>query len=170
VSVPLATELRLCKSRRPLKKARSHAQIEPPASSGWMALLVRVSLGVVALVCVLAQLASAAHFVLVGHGVCSEHGELVHEGEGSAHSFDSARERGAKPADAHTALVTEVVGDHDHCTLLCERRERLALPPQNFCDAPLPHDEATATLTGTTSAGVPAVPLLLVAPKGSPPA
>jgi hypothetical protein len=84
----------------------------------------------VATFCLLAQLTSLAHFLLVLHAVCPEHGEVVHAERMSG----AGRPSSAALADADGGVQT-VRGrddpgpgrDHDHGSILSDRREKATL-------------------------------------------
>jgi hypothetical protein len=115
-----------------------------------------------------AQLLTLGHLLIVRHTVCPEHGEALHS---SAHSetqalppthedatSDAALDSGAAPAD-HA---------HDHCLAQANTRERFALLPA-LDSMPVPLLLA-ATLPSLSAVGVaPAMAVLLLAPKNSPP-
>jgi len=111
-----------------------------------------------ALLCLLGQLWTVVHLSVVQHVTC-EHGELIElsPGTGTQASDESisAQAFGAEPSDCH-----------DHCLLNASRR-----------DGPLV-SRATALVTrlvlalpdlATRAAPLPSIPLILAAPKASPP-
>lgn len=119
--------------------------------------------------CLLAYLGSAAHFVLVQHRTCLEHGELVHEdGTGSSESpgrshesFEDARiaATGELPAAAH--------GAEAHCAHALLRRD--VLPPvQEWPTLRVPVPEGPEAVAVVESVEPP-VAWLRLAPKASPP-
>ncbi|HJX66743.1 MAG TPA: hypothetical protein VJ860_22650 [Polyangia bacterium] len=115
-----------------------------------------------------AQLLSLGHLLIVRHTICPEHGEAIHSGARSetqalppTHeraTSDPALDVGAAPAE-HA---------HDHCLAQANTRERFALLPSADLTtgplllAPLRPSLAAVALT-------PAVSVLLLAPKNSPP-
>lgn len=119
--------------------------------------------------CLLAYLGSAAHFVLVQHRTCLEHGELVHEdGVGQAETLAKARvsfedERftasDESPASAH--------GVDAHCAHAFLRR---AMPPPSEVVPTLqvPALEGPRVVAERESVEPP-VAWLRLAPKASPP-
>ena len=126
----------------------------------WALLLAIVVLG--------SQLAALAHVAAVRHQQCAEHSEWLEvEGAPALASDDSAELRyhsvGASdgPATAH---------GHDHCPFAPVGRDRSALRVTSyhssivFLSAPLP----VAAIDRVVAAR--GIPLLLLAPKGSPPA
>ena len=129
----------------------------------------RLLLSLVGVACLLAQLASAAHFALIGHRVCAEHGALVHSDHSHSAAEIAALEGRSQLAAALTALVESELHGHEHCGVFGERRERLAVRAREawlpaFASAPL-----VTSLDWRAAPGNP-VPLLFRAPKGSPPA
>jgi hypothetical protein len=154
-----------------LNRARLNGTLRPEGISGVVARLLslRLLLGIIAISCLAAQLASAAHFVIVEHHACAEHGELVHEGEASHRSARSVVELGAKGPRVQAALADDVLHGHEHCIGFSDRRENLAVHPQSVANAQRPYGGAVATLSAGTLDDPPAIPLLLLAPKASPP-
>jgi hypothetical protein len=147
--------LRLAHARRALRPGRRGAC--PRAARSWQALLLALGL-------LLAQGSALLHLALVPHATC-EHGELV-EGVRPAKraridAVDGCPERPQIERAHHDG------GGHDHCDALALRHR---LP-----DVLAPVAEATLLFIApieACSAGVEArpVPLLSLAPKGSPPA
>lgn len=129
-----------------------------------------------------AQLGSAAHFLAVRHGVCPEHGELVHlePGEGATHvsaveAALGARAIAAADADAGPGLdragARAKVEADEHCpTAAAPRREEHALAAVAAGVAPPPHRAVVRTSRGQVEAGARSLELLRLAPKSSPPA
>jgi hypothetical protein len=154
-----------------LNRARLDATTRPEGISGVVARLLslRLLLGIIAISCLAAQLASAAHFVLVEHHACPEHGELVHGGEASHGTTRSLPELGTKGARFQAALAEDALHGHGHCIGFSDRRECLAVHPQAVANAPRPGGGLLTTLSASTLDGPPAIPLLLLAPKASPP-
>jgi hypothetical protein len=119
--------------------------------------------------CLLAYLGSAAHFVLVQHRTCLEHGELMHE-EGavpsgalarSHESFEDSRVAASEggPAVSH--------GVEAHCAQALVRRD--VLPPVEELPTArsLVPEQPEAVAVG--EAVEPPVAWLRLAPKASPP-
>jgi hypothetical protein len=127
-----------------------------------------------AVVCLLGQATAFAHLALVRHATCPEHG----------------RRPGARPRDARAAvaqapeaLTGSLPGrrvsapppgqgddhDEDHCLMAAFRRGSLAAPDREAGQAlPAPADPVLLPAQARTSRPGP-VPLLLLAPKSSPP-
>ncbi|MGZ3461677.1 MAG: hypothetical protein ACXU86_24565, partial [Archangium sp.] len=121
------------------------------------------------LLCVLSYLGSAAHFVLVQHSTCLEHGELVHE-EGVEQGDAPARMRPSF-ADKRIARTDAKVfvqhGEDAHCAYVFLRRVvqppvRVVLPSE----APVLEGRVLET---DSVAVEPPVAWLHLAPKSSPP-
>jgi hypothetical protein len=109
--------------------------------------------------CLAAQAVGLLHVLVVRHATCPSHGELVH---GAAVSAPRAAD------DTVQAPVTAEAAD-DHCLVVANRRRDLtALFPVL---ASLPAPEMQPPALPPAAAGEPrALPLLIVAPKTSPPA
>jgi hypothetical protein len=115
-----------------------------------------------------AQLFTLGHLLIVRHTICREHGEAVHSGSpGETPALRPGHEGatgdralgGGAPAPEHA---------HDHCLAQANTRERFALLPAAdllpgplLLAAPLPSLAAVAV--------APAVAVLRLAPKNSPP-
>jgi hypothetical protein len=111
----------------------------------------------------LAQLVGFAHLAYVSHVTCAEHGELI---EVRSSSGGMAAIAGA-PAVRQSAAAEEGHG-HDHCIIALARRDRAftessALP---FGAVPL---QAPLALPLVERIEPPAVAVILIAPKNSPP-
>ncbi len=97
---------------------------------------LRVLATLVAVLVTLSSLSQTAHFLLVPHALCAEHGELLELGEGSAHLSASvsapAKTDGAAHADA--APSTD---EHEHCQVLARgQREQAQAAPQRLLVVP----------------------------------
>ncbi|WP_257458519.1 hypothetical protein [Archangium lipolyticum] len=121
------------------------------------------------LLCVLAYLGSVAHFVLVQHATCLEHGELLHEGgveQGDAPvqvvrvSFEDERITGS---DAQAS----VHGADAHCAHVFLRR--VAPPPAGVMLSPEEPVLSGPVFVADSEAVEPPVEWLHLAPKSSPP-
>jgi hypothetical protein len=120
------------------------------------------------LLSLLLRASETAHFLLVQHSICQEHGELLHVDDADHH----AHEAGAAPDLVPTlrdASAEHRGHEHDHCTWFSEHRE--ALVADRACVAPaeplLPARMPTWTYETSRLC---TIPLLLLALKGSPPA
>jgi hypothetical protein len=146
----------------PSSPRRRAAPLLPRASRGWFALLL-----------VAAFLASTtterAHRAAVLHGVCGEHGELVHVATSPAALAALVCVRPCGD-EAPTAQPSERSGAvHEHCRLGPLQREPAFQAPQ---EPGLARSAPPATLgVAPPSIDPPrSEPLLLLAPKQSPPA
>jgi hypothetical protein len=111
---------------------------------------------------VAAQLVGFAHLSAERHEVCDEHGELVHA-DGHA-VVDPA------PTPGSPALAPQVAGEHhEHCGLLPFVRET-ARPHVAVADVVGPASRAVRGLVPHIGGVERSIPLLLQAPKQSPPA
>ena len=124
---------------------------------------MRAGIGVLVSLLVLLQLGGAAHFLLVQHETCPEHGELVHgrhnhqPGLSASSSTSGVRESAASPGES----------EHSHCLVSLHQRTRaLSAPVQEFLFLVMSEVEPAL---GDLEAPPPSVPVLSVAPKGSPP-
>ncbi|HZS40257.1 MAG TPA: hypothetical protein VFF06_25675 [Polyangia bacterium] len=118
------------------------------------------------MVAVLAQLGSVFHLAAVKHVECAEHGELVEV------ASDFAPARAVTAADSRTASIRgeyALAHGHDHCPLAACRRERVRSEARTTLLAPS-LQEQSAVLTAGRSAPAPAIAILDLAPKNSPPA
>ncbi len=144
-----------------------------PTSHSQRSAFVRALVLLVAALCAVVQLAGAAHFLVVRHTVCPEHGELVHEGAG--HASAAGRAPLAR-ADRQLATVDATGGSeedhaHDHCALLSQRVDSLAAARVSYvltASSPAPAIEAPG-FAPRELAPVRRSTLLLYAPKSSPP-
>ena len=121
------------------------------------------------LLCLVAYLGSAAHFVLVQHRTCLEHGEWVHE-EGAAPGKTLAKARVSPEAPEISSSSEPPVAAHgvdDHCAHAFLRR---AVPPATQVTSTLlvPAPEAPRVVAVRDFVRPP-VAWLRLAPKASPP-
>jgi hypothetical protein len=124
----------------------------------------------VALVLTASSLGQIAHFLLVPHAICAEHGELV-ELHGAAVAAADHHEA-SQPSDARRAQVSapDAVESHDHCQLMARGQRELALPLASSWEPtpPAPSPRIAACDSSAVAAlGQPAP--LSAAPKTSPP-
>jgi hypothetical protein len=121
------------------------------------------------LLCVLAYLGSAAHFVLVQHRTCLEHGELVHE-EGIEQGDDAPAQVQPSFADeriARTDAKASVHGADAHCAHAFLRRG-ITPPAGVMLSSEAPALESRVLETDSVAVEPP-VAWLHLAPKSSPP-
>lgn len=118
--------------------------------------------------CALAYLGSAAHFALVQHETCAEHGETIHAGEVHARGPAEVEKSFADARIARTSQVATVShGAEAHCAHTFFRREAPPPPEGGVVSAEL------SAMSGPTLVAdeVLAEPVerLRLAPKSSPP-
>ncbi len=109
-----------------------------------------------------AQLGGAAHFALVQHVRCAEHDELVE-------LPNAAASRAVAPVTPHRSLATDAseAHGHDHCGIVALRCEAgHASAPRAAVLAP---QSSTDHAPPALRAPPPAIALLDLAPKSSPP-
>jgi hypothetical protein len=115
-----------------------------------------------------AQLLTLGHLLIVRHTICPEHGEAIHSGSPSETPALRPTHEGATgdPALGSGAPLAEHA--HDHCLARANPRERFALlPALDLRPGPL---LVAATLPSLSAVAVaPAVAVLFLAPKNSPP-
>jgi hypothetical protein len=115
----------------------------------------------------LALPAQLAHFLLVRHVVCAEHGELVHAGPGAERP---AARVGAERRTPGVALRAAAVGhEHEHCAFASAARDGLAVGRQRAIVAAAALPVAALSSARPLLQG-PRVVLFRLAPKTSPPA
>ncbi|MBI2895357.1 MAG: hypothetical protein HYY06_17515 [Deltaproteobacteria bacterium] len=116
--------------------------------------------------CLIAQIGSAVHLVMVRHRICPEHGEVV----------DAVRQHGlthgpewTPSASLRSPAAPRGPHEHDHCLFALERREQLCAgggPVFARIAAPVRAAPPPAALALAPRA----IALYVVAPKSSPPA
>lgn len=118
--------------------------------------------------CLVLQLSSVAHFLIVRHEACAEHGEIAHVG-----TVDLPRLAGQSLRSEVLAKVVEVRGGHsggghEHCPLVSDRAGQTVLVPnsvQNIAELRLSGSGRPHTTAVCLSPNA----LQLLAPKTSPP-
>ena len=125
----------------------------------------RFAAGLIAALSLVAQLGSVAHLAVVQHVTCLEHGEQI----------DVARESGAQAiADAkpvteqRVAAASEPGHGHDHCPVAAFRRQRAFTETHARVLPPATADPRVFVLAAHVTPA-PAIALLSLAPKSSPP-
>jgi len=144
----------------PVRVRRRASSLLPRVSRGWLTLLLAATF-------LVSTATERAHQAEVLHAVCGEHGELIHVTASPAVLADLAC---PSPCDEEpTAQRQERGGEaHDHCRLGPLQREQDPPPPAA-------HDLACAAPPATLGVAPPSIdppraePLLLLAPKQSPP-
>lgn len=121
-----------------------------------------------AMLALVAQTGGVLHLVLVQHVTCPEHGEWVH-----APSAGALAAAVSTPTPGHdTPAVEKSTADekhvHDHCSATCTRRDDVVSQrPGVTLQAFLQLTQAPLHLQAAVA---PAIALLRLAPKASPPA
>lgn len=120
------------------------------------------------LVCALAYLGSAAHFVLVQHRTCLEHGEMMHEGEvEQGEASGQVRASFADKRLARAEAPASVHGSDAHCAQAFLRRVTPSpVGVMLSLEAPV---QSEPVLEAVSEAVEPQVDCLHLAPKSSPP-
>lgn len=122
----------------------------------------------VALLLTASNLGQAAHFLLVPHAVCAEHGELLELTEQSGHRAE-AREHAADGSRETRAAQPEALLDHDHCQVLIRGQREQSLPqPGSVALLPAAEAEKLAIFSASSALRRP-LSTLALAPKTSPP-
>lgn len=130
------------------------------------ALVVRALSLLLTLLLLASSLGQVAHFVLVPHAICSEHGELLELS--AAPSAEADRDVQSDDGDAGLTRP-EGAGSHDHCQLwLRAPREQLVPPCPALSLPPAAVSERVAPERADVDLLAARAPLLL-APKTSPP-
>jgi hypothetical protein len=132
----------------------------------WVRLLVLVTVAFT----FASQSSSFAHFLLVEHAVCPEHGDWIHADELAAHtanSSEAAQHEGT--STGWTTLPLEDSHEHEHCAVSSERRHQLVVQANSAVLSPPPRFVQAAVGPPRTRVVRP-VPLFRLAPKNSPPA
>jgi hypothetical protein len=142
-------------ARAPRARRRRHATRAPLRA---LATLVAVLVG-------LSSFGQFAHFLLVPHAICAEHGELLELNEQDEHAVSHVNASAEGSEHAATALVEE----HDHCQVLARgQREQAEPTPATFALSTCADSAEELAIVGG-AAVVSLVPALSLAPKTSPP-
>jgi hypothetical protein len=115
-----------------------------------------------------AQLLALGHLLVVRHTICPEHGEAIHsESPSDAQTLGSSHEGAAADSTLGAGAPTAEHA-HGHCLALANTRERFVpLPAPDVMPGPLLVAATLPSLAIVDAA--PAVAVLLLAPKNSPP-
>ena len=117
-------------------------------------------------VCVFAQLSSAAHMAFVQHEYCAQHGLWSHS---ETHGHDSSHEEVGNEVEPFAIVHERSAFDHEHehCHVLVERRDEWMKGSIDRCGvAPVLGDISVERVT-TRSLDLSTA--YLIAPKASPP-
>jgi hypothetical protein len=116
-----------------------------------------------------ATIGASLHFAVVQHAVCAEHGETVHvDSEAMADALEEAR-HGHRHAGIDDGLPGGADGSHEHCAAIMVTREDIVISDVSGASItldvlPAPRLEVRTDVTSPRGP-----PLLLLAPKTSPP-
>jgi hypothetical protein len=146
------------------------AMAEPTRQRGRKATssLLRLLAALVALLLTASALGQAAHFLLVPHAICAEHGELLELSEGEGH-VAGEHETGAENARDTHASAPEAVATHEHCEVLARGQREQALPGTPVAALLPAVPPARVVSFSEQLAPAPSVSCLALAPKTSPP-
>jgi hypothetical protein len=129
--------------------------------------LQRVLAALVALLLSASALGQAAHFLLVPHALCAEHGELLELSERGSHGAAAHEQAAGSVKEAH-ASPPDAVAAHDHCDVLARGQREQGLPKAAAALQPAAPFER-ATFFAAQRVFSPGLPALALAPKTSPP-
>ena len=132
--------------------------------------MVRIARSLLALLCIAGHVGAVAHYAIVRHEVCPEHGELV-DAHGGPDDHRPATDAHGSSSDVPLIAASadgDAHGDHDHCALACERRDH-ALIGANVVVALAPPADVGPPLSVTLLSHR-SISILQLAPKASPPA
>jgi hypothetical protein len=129
---------------------------------------LRLLAAFVALLLTASALGQAAHFLLVPHTICAEHGELLDLADQASHTA-AAQPQAVESARETRAAQPEAAFEHDHCQVLARGQREQALPkPAAVAVLPPAAVESSVALeVDRTLVG--SLPTLQLAPKTSPP-
>jgi hypothetical protein len=128
----------------------------------------RASLRATSTLLLAAQLLTLGHLLIVRHTICPEHGEAIHSGSPSETQALRPSHEGATNAPALDGGAAPAEHAHDHCLAQANTRERFALVPVlDVAPGPLLLVAPRPSLAAV--AVMPALAVLRLAPKNSPP-
>jgi hypothetical protein len=115
-----------------------------------------------------AQFLTLGHLLIVRHTICPEHGEAIHSNALNQAPAMRPTHEGAAANPALGGGAPPAEHAHDHCLARANTRERFALLPAPD-SAPGPLLAATTLPLLAAVGAAPAVAVLRLAPKNSPP-
>ncbi len=130
--------------------------------------VVRVVAACLALLLAASSLGQIAHFLLVPHAICAEHGALVELSVGSDHTGPHLAEVETAAHEAGASVWSRELASHDHCEMLASAQRQLALPAASVV-ALVPVATSSSLTLVEISAAQASLARLSVAPKTSPP-
>ena len=130
---------------------------------------LRVLAAFVALLLTASALGQAAHFLLVPHTICAEHGELLELAQRASHQ--AAAPAGERSLAGHDRVASpDAAVEHEHCQALARGQREQALPPAPPAALlPATPVEEVAIFSDEMALGR-GISRWLLAPKTSPPA
>lgn len=128
---------------------------------------MRALAALIALLLSASSLAQVAHFSLIPHAICAEHGELV---ELAAGDHARVETRGAGHDAQASAPDEDTDPGHDHCQQLARNQREQALPVAGELELPAAASALAEQLFVPSREAAHGLTLLSVAPKTSPPA
>ncbi len=148
--------------RAPMSLARAPKTRRRPATRAALRALATV----VAVLLGLSSLGQTAHFLLVPHAICAEHGELLELSEEESHA--SSHEASHRDEEPHED-ASQPTGEHEHCQVLARGQREQALPTPSSLEVPAPAAPAGRLRIAAPLPAHAALPTLSLAPKTSPP-
>ena len=152
--------VRLMVPRRQRRRAAGRKAASP---------LLRALAAFVAVLLTASSLGQIAHFWLVPHAVCTEHGELLELSADADHAGQPHAEMASAADEEAAAVSADDAGSHDHCEILARGQRQLALPAPSLV-ALVPAAASSSLALVEASATSRPLATLSVAPKTSPPA
>ena len=129
----------------------------------------RASMRATSVILLAVHLLTLGHLLFVRHAICPEHGEAIHSDPPSEDRATPPSHEGAGAGAALASGAPTAEHAHDHCLARASTRERFALLPTQDV-MPVPPLLAVPLLSPVGVGTEPAVAVLLLAPKNSPPA
>jgi hypothetical protein len=130
---------------------------------------VRLLAAFVAVLLTASSLGQSAHFLLVPHAICAEHGELLELTERDPHVTGDSAEA-ATAADETRASEPAALVDHDHCQVLLRGQREQSLPAASAVAVLPPESAEKAAFLTALRRFTRELSVLSLAPKTSPPA
>jgi hypothetical protein len=125
----------------------------------------QLMVSLLAVLALFGQLGGAVHLAVVQHVACPEHGELVEVDQDLQHHD---RARSSTPTHAVVLADHAEAHGHDHCVIAIARRDRVRHAPNQLSIVPREGADQWVSACGFVLPP-PAISLLFLAPKNSPP-
>lgn len=136
--------------------------------TGWTGRTARWLTIPLSAICLVAQLSSAAHFVLVRHEMCLEHGQAMDSALGHGVAREATRAQIDAAAGIRSASGIAREHAHDHCLLAYDRRESVS-PVRDAGTLVAARPTHVVALVADDAARPARVAIFRLAPKSSPP-